>query len=83
MPPPATRPPTPTPPQSYAAEQLDALQKACVMERQMLQRQHEEVAQRMEETLASLREELHGRECQVAELHMSHQVRKNRTQVLE
>jgi len=42
---------------------------------QKIQRQTEEAMQRLEETLASLREELHERECQVAELHMTHQVR--------
>jgi len=45
------------------------------MEKHIVQRQMDESMQKLEESLAGLREELHERECQVAELHMTHQVR--------
>ncbi len=60
------------------ADQLEGLRKATSMEKQIAQRQMDEAMQRLEETISGLREELHERECQVAELHMAHQVRGGR-----
>ncbi|KAF5841604.1 hypothetical protein DUNSADRAFT_12060 [Dunaliella salina] len=58
---------------SMLADQMEGLRKATSLEKQITQRQMEEAMQRLEEALAGLREELHDRECQVAELHMTHQ----------
>lgn len=58
------------------ADQMEGLRKMTAMDKEMAQRQIDEATQRMEETISGLREELHERECQVAELHMTHQVRR-------
>lgn len=54
--------------------QLESLRKTHGLEKQMVSEQYEEAVRKLEDKVAALKDELHSRERQVAELHMSQQV---------
>ncbi|KAJ9517653.1 hypothetical protein QJQ45_025120 [Haematococcus lacustris] len=63
---------------SSLQEQLEAVRKATAAEAQASSTQYEAATRRLEETVDRLRDELHGRERQIAELHLSYQEQVSR-----
>ncbi|GFH06935.1 uncharacterized protein HaLaN_01658, partial [Haematococcus lacustris] len=63
---------------SSLQEQLDAVRKATAAEAQASSTQYESATRRLEDTVDRLRDELHGRERQIAELHLSYQEQVSR-----
>lgn len=61
--------------QACLTEKLDAVLRSSALEKQSDAQQFEEAVQRLEGQLVALRDELHDRERQIAELHISNQVR--------